>query len=83
MLILFWSVVYSWFWNCNRKSYCSGEMGVEKTTNIVKVVSAEEQILFMILDVYFNVNKSSIIKNAEVENFISIDFLRKYFMIEK
>ena len=47
-------------------------MGVEKTTNIVKVVSAEEQILFMILDVYFNVNKSSINKNAEFENFISI-----------
>ncbi len=88
LLILLWSLAYSWFWNCHRKPYCSGETIVADTTSTVvapppppidtvKVVSAEEQILFTPLDVYFDVNQSGIKKTAEVDSFIAT--AKKYF----
>lgn len=88
ILILLWSLAYSWFWNCYRKPYCSGEMIVADTTTAVvappptpidtiKVVSAEEQILFTPLDVYFDVAQSGIKKTAEVDSFITT--AKKYF----
>lgn len=90
LLILLWSLLYTGWWNCNRKPLCSGTpvvAAVDTTTTVVappsavdtttKVVTAEEQILFTPLDVYFDVNQSGIKKTAEVETFIST--AKKYF----
>ncbi|MFN3488161.1 MAG: OmpA family protein [Emticicia sp.] len=87
LLILLWSLLYTGWWNCNRKPLCSGEPIVAaatpevaipapvadsvKVADTVKVVTPEEQILFTPLDVYFAVNQSGIKKTAEVETFIA------------
>lgn len=83
LLILLWSLLYTGWWNCNRKPLCSGEPVVAETAAAVvapppppvdtttKVVTAEEQILFTPLDVYFDVNQSGIKKTAEVETFLT------------
>lgn len=91
LLILLWSLAYSWYWNCHRKPYCTDETIVADTTTLVvapisppvdtlKVVSVEEQILFKPLDVYFEVNQSGIKKTAEVDSFITLSkkYLEKY-----
>jgi OOP family OmpA-OmpF porin len=91
LLILLWSLLYTGWWNCNRKPLCSGTpiaaeappmvvsppIDSVKAPDTVKVVTAEEQILFTPLDVYFDVNQSGIKKNAEVETFIAT--AKKYF----
>jgi outer membrane protein OmpA-like peptidoglycan-associated protein len=88
LLILLWSLAYSWFWNCHRKPYCASETIVADTTtavvapspppvDTVKVITTEEQILFTPLDVYFDVNQSGIKKTAEVETFLAT--AKKYF----
>jgi len=93
LLILLWSLLYTGWWNCNRKRLCSGEpisatttssvtipaSGIDslKIGDTVKVVVSEEQILFTPLDVYFALNQSGIKKTAEVEIFIST--AKKYF----
>lgn len=87
LLILLWSLLYTGWWNCNRKPLCSGEpiaaaatsevaiptpaIDSVKVADTVKVVTPEEQILFTPLDVYFAVNQSGIEKTAEVETFIA------------
>jgi outer membrane protein OmpA-like peptidoglycan-associated protein len=89
LLILLWSLLYTGWWNCNRKPLCSG-IAVADTTSMVvapppppvdtttaKVVTAEEQILFTPLDVYFDINQSGIKKTAEVETFLAT--AKKYF----
>ena len=93
LLILLWSLLYSGWWNCNRKSLCAGQaVAVIDTAAVAvapppppidtvkNVVSAEEQILFTPLDVYFDVNQSGIKKTAEVETFLSTvkKYLAKY-----
>ncbi|WP_435355582.1 OmpA family protein [Emticicia sp. SJ17W-69] len=90
LLILLWSLAYSWFWNCHRKPYCSGETIIADTTSTVvapsppvdtlKVASEEEQILFTPLDVYFDINQFGIKKTAEVDSFITTakKYLEKY-----
>jgi outer membrane protein OmpA-like peptidoglycan-associated protein len=92
LLILLWSLLYTGWWNCNRKPLCSGEpiavdtvpiaatppvIDTVQVVDTVKVVTPEEQILFTPLDVYFEVNKSGIKKTAEVETFITT--AKKYF----
>lgn len=86
-LILLWSLLYTGWWNCNRKPLCSGEsiaavatpevaipapvIDSVKVADTIKIVTPEEQILFTPLDVYFAVNQSGIKKTAEVETFIA------------
>ncbi len=92
ILILLWSLLYTGWWNCNRKPLCSGEpmaaaatpAVVAPSVDTVKIVDApppaptpEEQILFTPLDVYFDVNQAGIKKNPEVENFLAT--AKKYF----
>ena len=93
LLILLWSLLYTGWWNCNRKPLCLGEpIASAATTEVaipapvndsvkvadtVKVVTPEEQILFTPLDVYFALNQSGIEKTAEVETFIAT--AKKYF----
>ncbi len=91
ILILLWSLLHTGWWNCNRKPLCSGEPVVAEATSAVvappppsidtvKVVTAEEQILFTPLDLYFDVNQSGIKKTAEVDTFLSTakKYLEKY-----
>jgi outer membrane protein OmpA-like peptidoglycan-associated protein len=88
LLLLLWSLLYSGWWNCSRKPLCSGEPVVAETAtavvapppsiDTVKVVTAQEQILFTPLDVYFDANQLGIKKTAEVDTFISI--AKKYFV---
>ncbi len=91
LLILLWSLLYTGWWNCNRKPLCSGEPMAAAATPAVVAPSAdtvqavasvpaptpEEQILFTPLDVYFDVNQAGIKKNPEVENFLAT--AKKYF----
>lgn len=36
ILILLWSLIYSWFWNCERKPYCSdGAYGSNENTAMI------------------------------------------------
>lgn len=93
LLILLWSLLYTGWWNCNRKPLCSSEpiaaaatpevaipatvIDTVKMADTVKVATPEEQILFKPLDVYFAVNQSGIKKTAEVETFIAT--AKKYF----
>ncbi|CAH0995439.1 Peptidoglycan-associated lipoprotein [Emticicia aquatica] len=93
LLILLWSLAYSWFWNCKRKPFCTEELAVvtlADSTNstvvstpeatladTIKKITPEEQIVFKPLDVYFAVNQSGIDKTAEVDSFLTI--AKKYF----
>ena len=84
LLILLWSLAYSWFWNCNRKPYCYSGTAVSLDTPPVKdstiVASSpqadtiqrtvEEQILFKALDVYFISGQSGILHTPEVDTFL-------------
>jgi outer membrane protein OmpA-like peptidoglycan-associated protein len=90
LLILLWSLLYTGWWNCNRKPLCSGEPIVAEAAaavvappppiDTVKVVTAEEQILFTPLDIYFDVNQAGIKKTAAVDSFLSTaqKYLAKY-----
>jgi outer membrane protein OmpA-like peptidoglycan-associated protein len=88
LLILLWSLLYTGWWNCNRKPLCSGTavavvvpppLSVDTTTTS-PVVTHEEKNLFTPLDVYFDVNQSGIKKTAVVDTFLSIakTYLEKY-----
>jgi OOP family OmpA-OmpF porin len=93
LLILLWSLLYTGWWNCNRKPFCIGEpiaaaafshltisssvIAPVKIADSVKVVTPEEQIMFIPLDVYFEFNQLGIKKTDEVETFIST--AKKYF----
>ncbi len=83
LLILLGSLLYSWFWNCTRKPHCSAEIpAVEAVAPPVEVapgpvdtpavaMTAEEELLFAPLDVYFETNKSSINRSTEIDNWLS------------
>ena len=87
ILILLWSLLYTGWWNCNRKSLCSGETIASvasseatipisvvdslKIADKVKEVSPEDKILITPLNIYFNLNQLAIKKTTEVETFIS------------
>ncbi|AWV98089.1 OmpA family protein [Arcticibacterium luteifluviistationis] len=86
LLIVLWSLLYSWFWNCERKPHCStGEYDGNNMAVIapaepeVEVVepapiteeAAAEELLFEPLDVYFETAKSSITHTEEIDNFLS------------
>lgn len=86
LLIVLWSLLYSWFWNCERKPHCSTgeydssntaivapaepEVEVEEPTPITEDEAAEE-LLFEPLEVYFESAKSSITHTEEIDNFLS------------
>ncbi len=83
LLILLGSLLYSWFWNCVRKPHCSAQMAVETPAILAPIpvekpmadtaaveMTPEEELLFTPLDVYFETGKSSIIRNAELENWL-------------
>ena len=86
ILILLWSLLYTGWWNCNRKSLCSGETFASaasseatipisvvdslKIADKVKEVSPEDKILITPLNIYFNLNQLAIKKTTEVETFI-------------
>lgn len=93
LLILLWSLAYSWFWNCNRRPYCFSGAAVsldthpviDSTTSITPPVdtvqrTAEEQILFKPLDVYFVSGQSGILHTAAVDTFLvtAKRYLAKY-----
>ncbi|WP_341226000.1 OmpA family protein [uncultured Arcticibacterium sp.] len=86
LLIVLWSLLYSWFWNCERKPHCStGEYDGDNMAVIapaepeVEVVepapiledAAAEELLFEPLDVYFESAKSSITRTEELDNFLA------------
>jgi OOP family OmpA-OmpF porin len=93
ILILLWCILYTGWWNCNRKPTCLGEpiaavatsevaisssvIDSIKIVDSVTVVTPEEQILFAPLDVYFALNQSGIKKTAEIETFLLT--AKKYF----
>jgi outer membrane protein OmpA-like peptidoglycan-associated protein len=84
LLILLWSLAYSWFWNCHRKPYCySGTVVSLDNTALVDSVAvppnqptdtvqltAEEQILFKPIDVYFVSGQTGILHTPEVDTFL-------------
>lgn len=90
LLILLWSLAYSWFWNCHRKPYCYSGTGVSLEHDSVAVSSnqpadtvpltAEEQILFTPLDVYFVSGQTSILHAPDVDTFLitAKRYLTKY-----
>ncbi|RFS13836.1 OmpA family protein [Emticicia sp. C21] len=84
LLILLWSLGYSWFWNCHRKPYCysgtvvsldnipvmdSVAVPTNQSTDTVQL-TAEEQILFKPLDVYFVSGQTAILHTPEVDTFL-------------
>lgn len=86
LLIVLWSLLYSWFWNCERKPHCSsGEYDgnnaavITQAEPAVEVVepapiteeAAAEELLFEPLDVYFESAKASIIHTEEIDNFLA------------
>lgn len=85
LLILLWSLAYSWFWNCYRKPYCySGTVISLDTTPVMDSLTTnanqptdtvertpEEQILFKPLDLYFVSGKSQILHTSEVDTFLN------------
>ena len=78
ILILLWSFLYSWFWNCVRKPECSGQIEIPAVSAPAIMEPApepemtkEEELLFEPLDVYFETAKAGISRNAEIENFLS------------
>lgn len=82
LLVLLVSLGYSWFWNCYRKPYCfSGTAMSLDTPHLVDSTNAappadtiqrtaEEQILFKPLDVYFVSGQSGILHSPEVDTFL-------------
>ncbi|MFD2521844.1 OmpA family protein [Emticicia soli] len=94
VLILLWSLAYSWFWNCNRRPYCFSGTAVSLDTHpvtdsttitppaVVDTVqlTVEEQILFTPLDVYFVSGQSGILHTAAVDTFLvtAKRYLAKY-----
>lgn len=81
LLILLGSLLFSWFWNCNRKDYCPdcqpkavvaaapivADTMVVQTEDTTQVnLTPEEKVLFEPLDVYFESGKSSITRNEEI-----------------
>ena len=94
LLILLWSLAYSWFWNCHRKPYCySGTVVSLDNTPVIDSVATpasqsadtvqltpEEQILFKPLDVYFVSGQTGILHTPEVDTFLvtAKRYLAKY-----
>ncbi|RYU95708.1 OmpA family protein [Emticicia agri] len=94
LLILLWSLAYSWFWNCHRKPYCySGTVVSLDNTPVIDSVDTpasqspdtvqltpEEQILFKPLDVYFVSGQTGILHTPEVDTFLvtAKRYLAKY-----
>lgn len=92
VLILLWSLAYSWFWNCNRRPYCFSGTAVSLDTHPVTdsttitspvdtvQLTVEEQILFTPLDVYFVSGQSGILHTAAVDTFLvtAKRYLAKY-----
>ena len=86
LLILLWSLLYSWFWNCSdaRKPKCNAneEMAIESyslantqttaetATDPVLSEAEQEELLFTPIDVYFEVNKAGINRSTEVNLFL-------------
>lgn len=94
LLILLWSLGYSWFWNCHRKPFCyTGTVASLDHTPVMDSVAtpasqpadtvqltAEEQILFKPLDVYFISGQTGILHTPEVDTFLvtAKKYLTKY-----
>ena len=94
LLILLWSLGYSWFWNCHRKPYCySGTVVSLDNTPVMDSTAVpanqpadtlqltpEEQILFKPLDVYFISGQTAIQHTADVDTFLMTAkrYLSKY-----
>ncbi|GAB3511565.1 hypothetical protein GCM10027442_21600 [Emticicia fontis] len=85
---------YSWFWNCHRKPFCySGTVASLENTPVIDSVAApaslpadtvqltaEEQILFKPLDMYFVSGQTGIQHTPEVDTFLltAKKYLAKY-----
>lgn len=94
LLILLWSLAYSWFWNCHRKPYCySGTVISLDNTPLMDSIAVsenqpgdtsqltpEEKILFKPLDVYFVSGQSQIVHTPAVDTFLNTarKYLAKY-----
>jgi OOP family OmpA-OmpF porin len=94
LLILLWSLGYSWFWNCHRKPYCYSGTEVSLDHSVVTDSSAtplnqpsdtvqlttEEQILFKPLEVYFVPGQTGILHTPDVDTFLitAKRYLAKY-----
>lgn len=80
-MILLGSLLYSWFWNCIRKPYCSVPEAfvVEQTisppiiqdTTTKHTQSVEELLLFKPLEVYFERGQSFVNKSEEIDIWLS------------
>jgi OOP family OmpA-OmpF porin len=86
LLILLGSLLFSWFWNCNRKDYCpdcqpkaivaaapvvADTVAIQATVDTTQVnLTPEEKVLFEPLDVYFQSGKSSINRTEEINTWL-------------
>ncbi len=86
LLILLGSLLFSWFWNCNRKDYCPDcqpKAAVAAAPIVADTVTVptedttqanltpEEKVLFEPLDVYFQSGKSSINRTEEINTWLT------------
>lgn len=86
LLILLGSLLFSWFWNCNRKDYCpdcqpkaavaaapivADTVTVQTEDTTQAMLTPEEKVLFEPLDVYFQSGKSSINRTEEINTWLN------------
>jgi outer membrane protein OmpA-like peptidoglycan-associated protein len=86
LLILLGSLLFSWFWNCNRKDYCpdcqpkaavaaapivADTVTVQTEDTTQAMLTPEEKVLFEPLDVYFQSGKSSINRTEEINTWLT------------
>ncbi len=86
LLILLGSLLFSWFWNCNRKDYCpdcqpkaavaaapivADTVAVQTEDTTQAMLTPEEKVLFEPLDVYFQSGKSSINRTEEINTWLA------------
>lgn len=79
LTILLGSLLYSWFWNCNRKPYCASDEPIAIVEEPAAVAEEEplemtlvEKALFEPLDVYFQTGSSNIIRTQEVDDWLEL-----------
>ncbi|MBP6618969.1 MAG: OmpA family protein [Leadbetterella sp.] len=86
LLILLGSLLFSWFWNCNRKDFCpdcqpkaavaaapivADTVTVQTEDTTQAMLTPEEKVLFEPLDVYFQSGKSSINRTEEINTWLT------------
>lgn len=86
LLILLGSLLFSWFWNCNRKDYCpdcqpkaavaaapivADTVTVQTEDTTQAMLTPEEKVLFEPLDLYFQSGMSSINRTEEINTWLT------------